>query len=97
MMQISESTLRYGVAQLGNGTSPAEARRTALFIAGDLATTAEALRKAVRPRPGARRAMARRLAAQGMPRRQVAEIVGVSEKTLYRYLRPRSPAPGAGA
>ena len=90
LLRISECTVRYAAVQLGNGISPAEARETALFTAGELAVVVEALRRAVRLDPAARRRATLGLAWRGLPKRQIATRLGVSERTVHRDLRSRS-------
>ena len=97
MLQITEATCRYAASQLSNGCSPDEARQTAQFVAEELSLMAEGLRRLTRPeRQAERQAKAVQLAALGLPLSTVAETVGVSERTLARYLRPRSPAAETG-
>ena len=90
MLQIAECTCRYAAAQLGNGTGPAEARTTALFVAGELTVTAEALRRLTRLGPAERRVLAVQLAGLGWGRRQIAARLGVSERAVWGYLRRAS-------
>jgi DNA-directed RNA polymerase specialized sigma24 family protein len=92
LLEIAACTARYGAAQLGNGTGPAEARRTAQYVAGELVVVAEALRRLTRPGPGERRALVLHLTELGLPRRRVAELAGVSERTVHRYLRSAEQA-----
>jgi DNA-directed RNA polymerase specialized sigma24 family protein len=87
MLQITEATCRYAASQLSNGTGPDEARETALFVAGELAMMAETLRRLTRLRPDERREMARRLAGLGWPKRQIAARLGISERSVWRYVQ----------
>ena len=89
MLQIAEATCRYAASVIGNGVSPAEARETAVFTAGELAVVAETLRRLTRLGPAQRRVLAVQLTGLGMSRREVAARVGVSERSVRYYLRPR--------
>jgi DNA-binding NarL/FixJ family response regulator len=90
-VQITECTARYGASQLANGTGPAEARQTALFVAGELEAVAACLRRLVRLDPAERRVLARRLNGLGLTRRQIAARLGITERAVREYLRPVSP------
>ena len=96
MLQIAASTCRYAASQLASGTGPAEARQAALFVAGDLAATAEALRRLARPGPGERRQLTVQLAAPGMTTKQIAAQLGVSDRAVRYYVAGR-PRPGRTA
>jgi DNA-binding NarL/FixJ family response regulator len=91
MLQISASTCTYAAAQLGDGIGPAEARQTALFVAGELAVMAAALRRLALARldPAERRRLVAELAASGMSQKQVAEQLGVAKRTVWGDLRAR--------
>ena len=86
MLRITEATCRYAAVQLGNGAGRDEARETALFVAGELTVVAEALRRLTRLRPDERRALARQLDGRGCPRRQIADRLGISERSVWRYV-----------
>ena len=86
MLRISASTCTYASTQLANGTSPEQARQTALFVAGELVVMAEALRRLTRPTLAERKALARELTGLGWPARRVADRLGVHERTVWRYL-----------
>ncbi len=89
MLQIAECTCRYAAGQIGNGTGPAEARETALFVAGELVVVAEALRRLTRLGPAERRARAVQLVSLGWDKHRVAAQLGISDRTMRNYLRPR--------
>ncbi len=93
MLQVSESTCRYAASVLANGADPAEARATALFVAGELVQMAESLRRLTRLDAAGRRVLATQLAALGWTRRQIAARLGVSERAVFGYLRrgPNTP------
>ena len=90
MLQIAECGCRYAASQLANGTGPEEARAVALEIAAELTTVAEALRRLTRLGPAERRALAKQLDALGLPTRQVAATVGVSDRAVRYYLHGRA-------
>jgi hypothetical protein len=90
LLQITECTARYAASQLGNGASPEEARATALFVAGELAETAAALRRLTRLGPAERRALAAQLAALGMGPARIAARLGVSERCARYYVAGQS-------
>jgi DNA-directed RNA polymerase specialized sigma24 family protein len=91
-LRVAEATIVYAQRQIGNGLSPAQARQAALEAAGELEVLAGELRRAIRLGPAERRVLARQLAALGMSRREVAARLGVSERAVWGYLRPRVPA-----
>ena len=89
MLALVEVTARYGASTLAsaNGASPAEARETVLFLAEQLEAMAVALRRLAAPDgPAERRAHARRLAALGRSRREIAGRLGISERSVRDYL-----------
>ena len=86
MLRISAATCTYAASQIGNGTSPDEARATALFVAGELELMAEALRRLTRLDAAGRRVLATQLAALGWTRRQIAARLGVSERAVWGYI-----------
>jgi hypothetical protein len=91
MLQISEATCRYaGSALLANGTGPAEARATVLFVAGELELVAAGLRRLTRLSGAERRVLAVRLAALGWPTRRIAAQLGVSDRAVRYYVRGRT-------
>ena len=96
-LRVAASTAAYAADQLSNGLGPGEARRAALFAAGELAAVAGALRRAVRLSPAERRVLAVRLDALGMTRHQIGERIGVSERAVWTYLRPGSGHRGSPA
>jgi hypothetical protein len=90
MLQISATTCTYAASRLGNGASPAEARETALFVAGELTAMAEALRRLTRMSGPQRRVLARQLAALGWPTRQIARQLGVDPRCVRYYVAGRA-------
>jgi DNA-binding NarL/FixJ family response regulator len=87
MLALVEWTARYGASTLANGASPAEASETCVFLAEQLEAMAVALRRMAAPDgPAERRAHARRLAALGRSRREIAGRLGISERSVRDYL-----------
>ncbi len=98
LLRVGEDTCAYAAGQLGNGLAPREARLAALQAAKELVAVAEGLRRAVRLSRPERRALAVHLTAMGrMSRRQVADCLGVSERTVWRYLEEAAAARAARA
>ena len=96
MLQIAECTCRYGASVLANGAGPGEARAAALEAAEELAVVAESLRRLTRLSGPERRVRAFQLAAAGWSKPRIAVQLGVSDRTVRYYFRPRSPAgPGS--
>ena len=95
VLQIAEATARYGASVLANGSGPVEARAAAVEVAAELSMAAEALRRLTRLGPSERRARARQLAALGWPKHRIAVQLGVSDVTVFNYLR-RDRGPGRG-
>jgi DNA-binding CsgD family transcriptional regulator len=85
MLRIVASTAEYAAGQLSNGLGPAEARRAAAEVAGELESAAGTLRRLVRLTLAERRAAARMLASAGVSRREIARRLGVSERSAWRY------------
>jgi hypothetical protein len=94
MLQIAASTCRYAAGQLAGEAAPAEARAAALFVAGDLAATAEALLRLTPARSG-RAAPAGRAAGRAghddEADRRPAGRVGAGGAVLRG--RPHAPRP----
>jgi DNA-directed RNA polymerase specialized sigma24 family protein len=89
LLRFVQAAAGYAAGQLGNGLGPAQAREAALELAAELELAAVSLRRAVRLRPAERRALARLLAARGVPTRQIAARVGVSDRSVRSYVRGR--------
>jgi DNA-binding CsgD family transcriptional regulator len=88
-LRIAECGCRYAASVLADGASPAEARDLVLEMAAEFEMAAEALRRAVRLRPGERRPAARMMAGAGVPVKRIAWSLGVSERTVRVYLNGR--------
>ena len=56
-----------------------------------LAEVVVELRRLAPVEPGERREAAAELAGLGIPRREIASRLGITESTVRKYLRPRSP------
>jgi hypothetical protein len=92
-LQLAEGAARHGALVLANGAAPAEARATAREVAAQLSETAETLARLVRPGSLAeRKRLVRQLARLGWPRDRIAIHAGLSQRSVYRILRPRPPA-----
>jgi hypothetical protein len=86
-LRLGEATCAYTAQELGNGLDPGAARRAAMEAAAELAEVAEVLRRSVRPTRFEREWMARQWMDLGfLSARQVADRLGVSERTVWRYL-----------
>jgi DNA-directed RNA polymerase specialized sigma24 family protein len=86
-LRLGEVTCSYAADIIGNGVGPAEARRAAIECSAELVAVAETLRRAVRPTQFEREWMARQWHALGyLSARQIADRLGVSERTVWRYL-----------
>jgi DNA-binding CsgD family transcriptional regulator len=97
-LAIGECACRYAASQLANGLDPDGARELVLEMAGELTAVAAVLRRAAWLTVDQRRAQAILMAGRGMPTQQIADRLGVSDVTVRKYLRGRSPAkrrPGA--
>jgi hypothetical protein len=86
-LRVGEAACSYAAGQLGNELGPDEARAAAMEAAAELVAVAEVLRRSVRPTRFERQWMARQWHARGrLSARQVADRLGVSERTVWRYL-----------
>ena len=91
LLRIMACTCDYASERLSNGASPAEAAETVVFVTGELAAVAAALRKLERLSPAQRQARAAQLTALGMSREEVGRRLGVSAKSVRKYLRAQAP------
>jgi DNA-binding NarL/FixJ family response regulator len=89
LLNIAEAGCRYSASVLANGAGPAEARGVAVEMAAELSMVAEALRRLTRLGPAERRVRAAELVGAGWTRRQAAVQLGISERAVRNYLRPR--------
>jgi DNA-directed RNA polymerase specialized sigma24 family protein len=90
ILRVSEATCGYAAGQLSNGLDPAEARETALFVAGELELAAAALRRLTRLSGPERRRLAVQLVGLGWSKHQAAVRLGVSDSAVRGWLRSRS-------
>ena len=87
MLRVGEAACSDAAAVLSNGASPAEARSAALEAAFELVEVADVLRRAVRLSRDERRRLAVLWTGRGLlSRREIADRLGVSERTVWRYL-----------
>ena len=91
LLGIGECTCRYAASVLANGASPCEAAETVVFVTGELAELAAALRRLERLTPAQRQARAAQLTRLGMTREEVGRRLGVSSKSVRKYLRAQAP------
>jgi DNA-binding NarL/FixJ family response regulator len=89
-LRLAESACRYGADQIGNGLGPGEALAAARAVADELIAVAVVLRRLTPLEPGERREAAVALARLGIPRREIADRLGLTQGTVRKYLRPRS-------
>ena len=92
-LRLASAVAAYAAGQISNGLGPEQAGRAALDAAGELAGLAALLRQLTLARPdldpAGRRALALRLAADGVSQREIARRVGRSERRVWDYLRGR--------
>jgi hypothetical protein len=86
-LRVGEAACADAASALGNGLDPAAARRAAWQASVELVEVAEALRRSIRLSRFERQWMARQWSGRGvLSRRQIAERLGVSERTIWRDL-----------
>lgn len=86
-LRLAAVTAGYAADQLADGLSPAEARVAALDASAELVELAEVLRRAVRLSRAERQKLAVLWIELGhLSRREIAGRLGVSERTVWRYL-----------
>jgi hypothetical protein len=91
-LRLAESLCGYAAAQLNNGLSAEQARLAALETAGQLVAVAAVLRRAAWTTTADRRRLAALMAGGGLPTKQIADRLGVSDWTVRAYLRGRPQA-----
>ena len=91
LLGIASATCDYAASVLSNGASPCEAAETVVFVTGELAELAAALRRLERLSPAQRRVRAVQLAQFGMSREEVGRRLGVSARSVRKYLRAQAP------
>ena len=85
-LQIGECTCRYAASQLANGIGPAEAQDLVLEMAAELTAVVAIMRRAAWLSTAERRALAAELRGLGLPVKQIADRLGVSDRTVRNYL-----------
>jgi hypothetical protein len=85
-LRLAAVTAEYAAGQLADGLGPAEAREAALEASAELVAVAEVLRRSVRLDRAERARLAAQWTGLGLSGRQVADRLGVSERTVWRYL-----------
>ncbi len=90
--RLAEALSRYAAASIADGMSPEQSRQATTETAAELADLAALLARLARLdlAPEQRRALARRLAADGLTVREIAVQVGRSPRQVRDYLRGRS-------
>ena len=96
-LRLAACVAAYAADQVAGGLDPAEARVAATDAALELAGLAALVCRLARLEPGDRRVLARRLAAAGWSRREIAARLGVSTGAVAGYLRPGGCPPGQAA
>jgi DNA-binding CsgD family transcriptional regulator len=91
MLRIMACTCAYACERLSDGASPAEAAETMAFVTGELGDLAAALRRLERLSPAQRRVRAAQLTRLGMSREEVGRRLGVSARSVRKYLRSTAP------
>jgi DNA-binding NarL/FixJ family response regulator len=86
-LQIGECTCRYAASQLANGIGPAEAQDLVLEMAAELTAVVAIMRRAAWLSTADRRALAVRLRGLGLPTKQIADRLGVSDRSVREYVR----------
>lgn len=89
-LRLAEAVARYAADQVANGLAPEQARAAAIDAAGELAELAALLRKLTRLGPAKRRELALELGGLGWDKQRIAVRLGLSDRTVRYYFRPRS-------
>ncbi len=92
MLRLAALAAGYAAGQVSGGPlGPGEAEVAARQAADVLAEAVMELRVLAPLEPGEARAAAAEMAGLGIPRREIARRLGITESTVRKYLRPRSP------
>ena len=91
MLRLAALAAGYAAGQVSDGLGPAEAQCAVRQAAETLAEVVVELRRLAPLEPGERRAAAAEMAGLGIPRREISSRLGITESTVRKYLRPRSP------
>jgi DNA-directed RNA polymerase specialized sigma24 family protein len=91
VLRVTASIATYSAAALANGLNPEQAQQAALDTATELERTAAVLRRlaAGRLTTAERRRLVAELAVPGMSQRRIAELVGVTQWTVWNDLHGR--------
>ena len=92
MLRLAALAAGYAAGQVSGGPlGPGEAECAVWQAADVLAEVVMELRELARVEPGERREAAVALARLGLPPREIASRLGITDSTARKYLRPRSP------
>ena len=91
VLRLAALAAGYAAGQVSDGLSPVEAQCAVRQAAEALAEVVVELRRLAPLEPGERREAAAEMAGMGIPRREIASRLGLTERTVGKYLRPRSP------
>lgn len=91
MLRLAAVAAGYAAGQVSDGLGPVEAQVAVRQAAQTLIEVVLELRELVPVEPGEVRAAAAEMAGLGIPRREIARRLGITESTARKYLRPRSP------
>ena len=91
MLRLAALAAGYAAGQVSGGLGPGEAECAVWQAAEVLAEAVVELRELARLEPGERREAAAELARLGIPRREIASRLGITDSTARRFLRSRSP------
>ena len=89
-LRLAEAVARYAAARVADGIGPEEARLAVWDAAEELDDLAVLLRRLAGSRTPGRRAAARELASAGLPRREIADRLRVTQGVVRGYLRAGS-------
>jgi hypothetical protein len=90
VLRLAALAAGYAAGQVSDGLSPAEAQCAVRQAAEMLIEVVLELRELAPPLgPGEWRAAAAAMAGAGIPRREIARRLGITESTARKYLRPR--------
>ena len=91
MLRLAAAVAGYAAGQVGNGLGPVEAQCATWQAAEELTVIVAQLRRLGQVDPAGRRDLARHLAGAGVPKREIADRLGVTLSTVRGYLRDGSP------
>jgi DNA-binding NarL/FixJ family response regulator len=91
VLRLAALASTYAAGQVSDGLGPVEAQVAVRQAAQTLAEVVLELRRLAPLEPGEVRAAAAEMAGLGIPRREIARRLGITESTARKYLRSRSP------